>query len=347
MASRNTALLFPGQASQYVGMGLELRAANAGADYVLRTAERVTGLQLGKLFTHGPLDQLTDTRVAQPAVVATSLMAWEALSATFEAPSLESRIGWCAGHSVGEYAALVVAGALRAEDALALVHERARLMAEACQAVDGTMVAVMGLDEAALVDVCDRASATTGHLVQIANLNAPEQVVLSGERRAVEEAMRLASKAGAKRCLPLNVAGPFHSEYMRPAAEAFAPVVARVELRAPRFPIVLNQTARPTRDPLEIRRELVEQIRSPVRWVDSMQQVAALGASYFVELGPGKVLAGLARRTVDGAIVLNVQDNASLAETVEGLSQQRHAMRTPTIEGGRQATWTSATGSLS
>ncbi|MBI4494272.1 MAG: ACP S-malonyltransferase [Chloroflexi bacterium] len=319
--ARTLALLFPGQASQQVGMGVELAALSPRAEAVLRTAEQVTSLPLRQLCASGPLEELTRTTVAQPAVVATSVMAWLALEERLPERALDRLVGCCAGHSVGEYAALVAAGALEAEHALDLVHHRARLMAEACAAVDGTMAAVLGLEASALVPLCTQASAETGQSVEVANLNAPDQVVLSGARPAVEAACRLARAAGARRALALNVAGPFHSRSMRPAGEAFAALVAAADLRVPRFPIVLNQTARPTTDVAEIRRELVEQTWSPVRWADSLQAMAAQGSTRFVELGPGKALAGLARRTVAGAAVFNVQDAASLRETLGALTQ--------------------------
>lgn len=319
IAPRTAALLFPGQASQQVGMGVELSALSARAVDVLRTAEQVTRLPLAHLCERGPLEELTKTVVAQPAVVATSIMAWMTLQDSLPDGALEELAGCCAGHSVGEYAALVAAGALEVAQALELVCHRARLMAEACSAVDGTMAAVLSLEADALARVCERASEQAGQSVEVANLNAPDQVVISGERGAVELACRLAREAGARRTLPVNVAGPFHSRSMRPAADAFARYVAAANLHSPRFPVVLNQTATLTTDVADIRRELVEQIYSPVRWTDSLQRMADRGCERFLELGPGKVLAGLTRRTLPGAVVLNVQDAASLRETLAAL----------------------------
>lgn len=315
-----TALLFPGQASQSVGMGKELAAASLRAAAVLRLAEEVTSLPLRRLCAEGPLEELTRTEVAQPAVVATSIMAWLALQERLPAGCAESLVGCVAGHSVGEYAALVAAGALEAGQALELVHQRARLMARACLAADGTMAAVIGIDAAPLIEVCRVASETTGRPVEVANLNAPGQIVISGHRTAIELAGRLARERGARRVLPLNVDGPFHSQAMRPAAEAFAPLVAQADLRPPRFPIVLNQTALPTTDVGEIRRELVEQIWSPVRWAESLETMWQQGCRRFVELGPGRVLTGLARRALEGAVALNVEDEASLRATAEALA---------------------------
>lgn len=318
-ASASTALLFPGQASQYVGMGVELRALSPQAASCLEAAERATALPLSELCAAGPIEDLTRTEAAQPAVVVTSVMAWLALKERLTEVVVERPIGLCAGHSVGEYAALVAAGALEPAEALRLVDRRARLMAEACAAVDGTMAAVIGLHADAVRVACAEASRATGSSAETANLNALDQVVISGERRAVEEASRLAREAGARRVLPLNVAGPFHSRYMRGAGEAFATVVTRAAFQSPAFPIVLNQTAEPTTDVDEIRRELVEQIWSPVRWVESLERMWEQGCTRFIELGPGTVLSGLVRRTLHRATVLNVQDAASLEHALKAL----------------------------
>ena len=321
MDSDRLALLFPGQASQYVGMGVSLAARSTRAAAILRLAEDITDQPLGRLCAEGPLEALTRTVVAQPAVVATSIMAWVALEECLPAALLERLVACCAGHSVGEYAALVAAGALTAEEALKLVRRRAEAMEMACALVDGGMAAVFGLEASRLAEICVEASRLAGQGVEIANLNAPDQVVISGERSAVELACRLAREAGARRSVALNVAGPFHSRYMEPASTAFAPFVQQASLHPPRFPVVLNQTAAATRDVAEIRRELIEQIHSPVRWTETLLAIAGRGVTGFVELGPGKVLSGLARRAVEHAQVWNIQDEVSLTETAGALQE--------------------------
>jgi [acyl-carrier-protein] S-malonyltransferase len=192
-------------------------------------------------------------------------------------------------------------------------------MAEACETGDGTMAAIMGMEPEALVSVCIQASRGSDGHVEVANLNAPGQIVISGDRAAVDAASRLARPAGARRVMPINVGGAFHSRAMRPAGEAFAAYVKRADFRPPRVPIVLNQTASPTTDIEEIRRELVEQIWSPVRWVESLLAMHRRGVRRYVELGPGKVLSGTVKRTLDEAEVLHVQDVSSLRETLGAL----------------------------
>lgn len=314
------ALIFPGQASQHVGMGQEFCRLSPTAAEIFAEADRRTGLALQAAMANGPLELLTTTRYAQPAVVATSLVALHLLrqrlvEARLPAPS------FCAGHSVGEISALVAAGALDTLTALQLVAERARLMAAACEGVDGTMAAVLGLPEPPLAELCRQATDATGHTVQIANLNAPDQIVVSGHREAVAWLRQEAPRQGARRVVPLNVGGPFHSVYMRPAAEAFARVLDAVDLRAPNVPVVLNQTGRPTTDAQEIRRELAEQIAAPVRWSDSLQAMAAAGCGLFVEVGPGQVLAGLVRRTLPAAKAISVHNPETLEQAVVLLAE--------------------------
>lgn len=328
-ATASIALLFPGQASQYVGMGEELIAISPAAAEVMRLAEQITSLPLRELCARGALEDLTRTAVAQPAVVAVSIMAWEALKERLPDGFVGREIGFAAGHSVGEYAALVAAEALDAIQALELVQHRAALMAEACDQADGVMAAIMGLPAEAVRAACEQASHATRASAEVANLNAPGQVVISGDRAAVEEAGRLAREAGARRVLPINVGGPFHSRAMRPAGEAFGAYVNRADFRPARFPVVLNQTAFPTTDVDEIRRELVEQIWSPVRWVETLEAMSTRGCQRFIELGPGKVISGMAKRTVEGAQFLNVQDVASLRESLQALVGAEAAAMVP------------------
>ncbi len=302
-------------------MGASLYHSSSAARQLFVEADRATGLPLTQVCFEGPAGRLTDTAFAQPGVVAVSLAAAEALRERLAQGGARIDPICCAGHSVGELAALAFSGATGAADALRLVAARGRLMADASAVADGSMAAVLGMEEAALVEVCSRASAETGATVQVANLNAPGQVVISGNRRALARAGELAREAGARRVLELDVSGPFHSVYMEPAAEGFRPFVAATSIASPRVPIVLNVTARASNDADEIRHELVVQVTSPVRWSDSVKSMVELGCSAFVELGPGQVLSGLIKRIAKEALVLNVEDEESLRSTAEKLSQ--------------------------
>lgn len=221
--------VFPGQGAQKVGMGESLMKASVAAREVMAVADHITGLPLSEVCVAGPADRLTDTGFAQPGVVAVSLAAAAALRERLSADGIELEPAHCAGHSVGEFAALAHAGALSIESSLHLVAARGRLMADASREANGSMVAVLGLEEERLAEACAIASAETGVSVQLANLNAPGQLVVSGHRVALARVGELAKEAGAKRVLPLDVSGPFHSIYMAPAAEQFRPLVARAE----------------------------------------------------------------------------------------------------------------------
>jgi [acyl-carrier-protein] S-malonyltransferase len=273
-------------------MGTDLRAESAEARRIFDLADEITGLAISRICTEGPLDRLTETDVAQPAVVATSLAA---LAVVREQLRVDAAA--VAGHSVGEFAACVAAGALSVQDALKLVHARAKAMLAACQNVDGTMAAVIGLDEPPLRAACDAVS-HNGSSVQVANLNSPGQLVVSGARDAVQRVAERARAAGARRILPLNVGGPFHSVYMRPAAAMLAAALADTEFKPARVPVVLNASASVTRDPQVLRHELEVQVYSPVRWTETLQRLGELGCDRFLEVGPGQVLAGLVRRTL-------------------------------------------------
>ena len=302
------ALLFPGQASQAVGMGVDLRERSSRAREIYAAAERATGLPIARLCAEGPIERLTATEVAQPAVVATSLAALsvleEAVGASLDPLAL-------AGHSVGEYAAAAPAGALDPADVLALVHARAQAMARACAAVDGTMAAVLGLDEEPLVELCARASGPDG-TVQVANLNAPGQLVISGARVAIERATPLALEAGARRMMPLTVGGPFHSVYMQPAVDDLERAISTAPIRPPAIPIVGNVDACEIRTDDALRAELRRQVAAPVRWTDTLRRLAQMGCDRFLEVGPGQVLAGLVKRSLPDARVASFGSLADL-----------------------------------
>ena len=305
------ALVFPGQASQAVGMGADLRAASASARELFALADRITGLPLAQLCAAGPLERLTETDVAQPAVVATSLAALASLRERIDPDAWQPAA--VAGHSVGEITACVAAGAVDEASALRLVHVRAQAMAAACAAIDGSMAAVIGLDLANLSEACEAVRAEGDGSVEIANLNAPGQLIISGDRRAVERAGQRARAAGARRVLPLNVGGPFHSTYMRPTAAAFERALAETHFEPARVPLVANATADVLTQPDALRHALAVQLYSPVRWIECLERLAELGCDRFLEVGPGTVLAGLVRRTLPQARVASFGSLADLA----------------------------------
>lgn len=273
-------------------MGSDLVAESAEARRLFELADAVTGLPITRLCAEGPLEQLTSTDVAQPAVVVTSLAALAVLR-----ERVDINFQAVAGHSVGEYAAYVAVDVFDAETALRLVHQRAQAMATACHDVDGTMAAVIGLEEAPLREACLSAS-SNGSSVEVANLNAPGNLIVSGARDALERLSKVAKAAGARRVLPLNVGGPFHSVYMQPAADVLARAIQHVDLLPACAPVVLNASAEPTQSPDALRRELAVQVSSPVRWIETLQRLTAMGCDRFLEVGPGNVLAGLVRRTL-------------------------------------------------
>ncbi len=284
-----TAFLFPGQGSQAVGMGGPLARCYAVARETLAEADLVLGFQLSRLMFEGPLEELTRTENAQPALLAHAVAAARVLEERGVVPRI------AAGHSLGEFSALVVTGALGYADALRTVRRRGELMAEAGRVRPGAMAAVLGLDDAVVEAICAEASAE-GEVVVAANLNAPGQVVLSGDAAAVARAADLARGRKARRVVPLQVSGAFHSPLMEPAARGLQEALAVVALTDSSVPVVANVTAEPVTGAGEIRRLLVTQLTSPVRWHASMLRMVALGHSDFLECGPGKVLSGLARR---------------------------------------------------
>ncbi len=293
-----TAFLFPGQGSQYVGMGADLYEQFPEARAVFDEAEEVFEASLTALMfgTGGDPEAeqaaLTQTDVTQPALYVHSLAAFAVLTSKGRAPDMT------AGHSLGEYSALAAAGALSFAEGLRLVRLRGQLMARAGDERPGAMSAVLNLDADVLERVCAEATEAGEGVVQCANFNAPGQIVISGDGEAVERAGAAASEAGAKRVLPLPVSGAFHSPLMAYAVDGLGEALDRAEITAPRCPVYLNVTARPTTDPGEIRRRLLDQLTAPVRWAQTLEAMRADGAGQFVEVGAGKVLSGLVRRTL-------------------------------------------------
>ena len=287
-----TALLFPGQGSQRVGMGRDLALSSAVAKRTYEEADEVLGFALSKLCFEGPEDELTLTMHTQPAILTTSIAVFRTLQErglTFEV---------VAGHSLGEWTALVAAGALQLRDAVKLTHLRGTYMQEAVPVGQGAMAAVMGLELAALKAVCEKSS-QPGEPVELANLNGAGQIVISGHTAAVDRAIPEAKAAGAKRAVKLTVSAPFHCSLMQPAADRLAAALAGISIVAPSVPVVANVTAEPTQDPVRIKELLVQQVTATVRWEESIQAIAKLGVTRAYELGSGAVLKGLVKRIAE------------------------------------------------
>jgi [acyl-carrier-protein] S-malonyltransferase len=308
------ALLFPGQGSQEVGMGRDVCDASPAARAVFATADAVLAFPLSRLCFEGPEEELRRTEIQQPALLATSIALLRALEEQARpAPA------YVLGHSLGEYSALVAAGALSLEDGLALVHARGRFMQEAVPQGKGAMAAVLGVGAEPVAEACRQAAAETGGVVSPANLNAPEQTVIAGDAAAVERASALAKAAGAKRTVALPVSAPFHCALMRPAAEKLAAELARVRFQAARVPVITNVEAEPNVDPARIPELLERQVTAPVRFVDCVRKLVALGVTRVVEVGPGAVLGGLVARIDRGLARANVGSLAQVREVAAGL----------------------------
>jgi [acyl-carrier-protein] S-malonyltransferase len=278
-------------------MGRDLYEGSPAAKHVFDTADSVLGYALTEICFEGPDEKLRQTEYTQPAIFTASLAC---LAAAVESGHVTTRPAFVAGHSLGEYTALVAAGALSLEDGLSLLSRRAQLMAEAGRLEQGTLAAIIGLEEAVVVEICAAAD------VDICNLNLPTQTVIGGTPASVEKAMELAKERGASRAQPLNVSGAFHSRLMRPAVEGLRSAVASATIVAPQVPVVANANARPMTSPEAIRQELEVQVASAVHWHESVTLMAASGVEVFTEFGPGRVLTGLVKRIVAGARLANI-----------------------------------------
>jgi [acyl-carrier-protein] S-malonyltransferase len=309
------AFLFPGQASQYPGMGRDLHDAFPAAKAVFDEADRVLGWQLTELCFAGTEDELKLTENTQPAILTVSIAAYRVLEDKGITPD------YVAGHSLGEYSALVAAGGMAFADAVRLVRSRGRYMQEAVPTGQGAMAAVLGLAPALVAEICRRAA--DGDVLTPANLNSPEQTVISGSAAAVKRAVELASQSGAKRAVLLPVSAPFHSELMRAAAQRLEADLRKTPFHDLKFPLVTNVDAEPVVSGEEARDALIRQVCQPVLWEESVRNMIGSGVTLFVEVGPGRVLSGLARQIDRSVRVANVEDQASLAATLEKLSRAR------------------------
>lgn len=304
-----TALFFPGQASQYVGMAKDLYDASPEVKRLYELATDEIGHDIARISFDGPAEELKRTQFTQPAILLHSLAALIHLGDSIPA------FDFACGHSLGEYGALAVAGALTYEDAVRAVVRRAYLMEKACQANPGTMAAIMGLSEDKVEEVCQEASAKG--VVVPANFNSSVQIAISGALEAVTEAAELAKQAGAKRAVLLEVGGAFHSPLMEPAKEGLAEFLAEIDIKRPTRPVIANVTAEPVTEPDEIRRLLVKQVTSPVRWAHTMAWLKSAEVSQLVEIGPGKVLNGLAKREIR-------PEKATNLDTLEDINNLTH-----------------------
>lgn len=313
--SLNTlAFLFPGQGSQSVGMLSELAAQHPQVTETFREASDALGYDLWALIQDGPEEQLNSTLHTQPAMLAADVAVWRVWCRM-----VDVRPAIMGGHSLGEYSALVCAGALPFEQGLRLVVERARLMQSAVPSDVGAMAAILGLGDDQVTSVCEQAS-TTGEAVEAANFNAPGQVVIAGNREAVTRAIDLAKAAGAKRAVLLPVSVPSHCSLMKPAADGFIPVLESVALASPAITVLHNADVAAHESPEAIRSALARQLYGPVRWAESVRAMSAQGAGSFVECGPGRVLAGLNKRIVPDARTETIFDTNSLNKAL-GLLQ--------------------------
>jgi [acyl-carrier-protein] S-malonyltransferase len=308
------AILFPGQASQYVGMGRELADRYPEAAEVFDRADEALGEPFRKIIWEGPSEQLDLTANTQPGVLTVSVAAWRVLRASL--PNLAP--SFLAGHSLGEYSAHVAAGSVTLEDAVRTVRQRGHFMQEAVPVGQGAMAALMGLEPAVVASACEEAA--QGEVVSPANDNAPGQVVIAGHAGAVQRAVELAKAKGCKRAVMLPVSAPFHSSLMAPARERLTPVLEGLSFSDPRWPVVANVDALPTDSASESRRKLTLQVDAPVRWRETLLFLQAQGIDTIVEVGPGTVLSGLAKRISRDWKLLNVENLESLAKAAEALS---------------------------
>lgn len=313
MSAASIAFLFPGQGSQSVGMGKDLYDRFPVARAAFEEADEALGTKLTQLCFEGPEDQLKLTENTQPAILTVSVAALRVLHEKGIKPA------FAAGHSLGEYSAHVAAGTISFADAVRTVRNRGKYMQEAVPVGTGAMAAILGMGLDAVGEIC--AAASQGQVCEPANINSPEQIVISGDAAAVERGVKIAQERGAKRAVLLPVSAPFHCSLMKPAQERLATDLEKLTFSAPRVPVICNVYARPIEEAETAREALVRQVTGSVRWSDSMQWLIQHGVQTFVEVGPGKVLCGLMRQIDRSKKCGNVEDEASLQKTLEFLSQ--------------------------
>jgi [acyl-carrier-protein] S-malonyltransferase len=311
--NNNLAFVFPGQGSQSVGMVTDLANTYPEVKKLFAQASDILGKDLWQLVTEGPVEELNQTHNTQPALLAAGVALWEVWC-----KHSNIRPAWLAGHSLGEYTALVCAKSLSFADGIKLVAQRGLLMQEAVPAGVGAMAAILGLDDAQVIAAC--AAVAENEIVSAVNFNSPGQVVIAGNTAAVERAMIAAKTAGAKRAVQLPVSVPSHCSLMRPAAEKLADYLQNIVITAPEIAVVHNVDASTHNDPAAIRDALIQQLYQPVRWVDSINYIAEQGVTHFAECGPGKVLVGLNKRIAKDAEHVSFYDTQTLTDVMEQLN---------------------------
>lgn len=300
------AFVFPGQASQYTGMGKDLYEKFTASRLIFEEADSALGFSISDICFNGPDEKLTLTEITQPAILTVSTAAFAALQ-----QEAAGGFDFCAGHSLGEYSALVAAGCITFHDAVIAVHKRGKFMQAAVPLGKGAMAAVVGLDARIITEICQKTAETDG-VVAPANFNSPEQTVIAGLKEAVEKASQLLSQAGAKRVVPLPVSAPFHTSLMMPAQEKMSIELDKIEFKDFFSPLVNNADAKTITNGAEARESLKKQVSSPVRWLESVQKLIDEGVDTFVEIGPGKVLSGLIKRIDKSVSLNNIEDSISL-----------------------------------
>ncbi|WP_339189180.1 ACP S-malonyltransferase [Bacillus sp. FSL M8-0025] len=309
------AFLFPGQGSQFIGMGKELYEQVPAAKRLFDEADETLETKLSSLIFEGDAEELTLTYNAQPALLTTSIAVLEKFKESGITPD------FTAGHSLGEYSALVAAGALSFKDAVYTVRKRGEFMNEAVPAGEGAMAAILGMDAEALKQVTDKVT-EEGNLVQLANLNCPGQIVISGTAKGVELASELAKENGAKRAIPLEVSGPFHSELMKPAAEKLKEVLDACDIKDADVPVISNVSADVMTEKADIKEKLIEQLYSPIRFEESINKLIAEGVTTFIEIGPGKVLSGLVKKVNRRLKTIAVSDPETIELAIQTLKEE-------------------------